>query len=128
MIQLDFSDNRPLYEQICDKIKFLIIRGVLKPDQKIPSVRELAQTLTINPNTIQKSYKELEVEGFIYSIRGKGSFVSPLDCQTDPIKKQELLEKFKKVVLELKHQNVSQEELVYHLEEVYQREQKGAES
>ncbi len=59
MIQLDLKDPRPLYEQIKDKIRELIINGVLKPDDKIPSVRELAQTLTINPNTIQKSYKDL---------------------------------------------------------------------
>ena len=65
MIQLDFGDHRPLYEQICEKIKELIISGVLVENDKIPSVREMAAILAINPNTIQKAYKELENEGYI---------------------------------------------------------------
>ncbi len=77
MFQLDHKDPRPIYEQIKDKIKELIILGVLKENDKIPSVRELAGTLTINPNTIQKAYRDLEAEGYIYSLRAKGSFVAP---------------------------------------------------
>lgn len=77
MFQLDHSDHRPIYEQIKDKIKELIISGVLKEDDKVPSVRELAGMLTINPNTIQKAYRDLEAEGYIYSLRAKGSFVAP---------------------------------------------------
>jgi hypothetical protein len=68
MLQLDYKDHRPLYEQIKEKMKVLIMSGVLKSDQQLPSVRELAQSLTINPNTIQKAYKDLETEGFIYSV------------------------------------------------------------
>ncbi|NMA15033.1 MAG: GntR family transcriptional regulator, partial [Clostridia bacterium] len=79
MFQLDFRDRRPIYEQIKDNIKELIISGILKPDERIPSIRELAQTLTINPNTIQKAYKDLEAEGFIYSVRAKGNFVAPIN-------------------------------------------------
>lgn len=122
MIQLDFADSRPLYEQIKEKIKFLIIHGVLKPDEKIPSVRELAGTITINPNTIQKAYKDLEAEGFIYSIRGKGNFVSPLN-DSNLKRKTELLDEFKKTTLELMYLNVSKEELSSYLEEVYQDDQ-----
>ncbi|OWZ84995.1 GntR family transcriptional regulator [Natranaerobius trueperi] len=118
MIQIDYKDGRPLFEQIKEKIKFLIIRGVLKSHEKVPSVRDLAQTLTINPNTIQKAYKDLEAEGFIYSVRGKGSFVSPLD-DTNLKRKEELLEELKKTVLELKYLNVSKKELTDLLHEVY---------
>ena len=77
MLHLDFRDRRPLYEQIKEKLKALIISGVLKEDEKIPSVRELAGMLTINPNTIQKAYKDLESEGYIYSQKARGSFVDP---------------------------------------------------
>ncbi len=79
MIQLDLHDTRPLYEQIKEKTKDLIIKGILSENQKIPSVREAASYLAINPNTIQKAYKELENEGYLYSIRSKGYFVSSVD-------------------------------------------------
>ncbi|UMZ72488.1 GntR family transcriptional regulator [Natranaerofaba carboxydovora] len=124
MIQLDLTDGRPLYEQIKEKLKFLIIRGALKPDERIPSVRELAGMLTINPNTIQKAYKDLETEGFIYSIRGKGSFVTPLNETSNLARKNELLTEFKKTALELIYLNVPKEELHQYIEEVYQ--QRGA--
>ena len=68
MINLDLKSRVPIYEQLVDKVKQLIIQGVLKPDEKLPSVRSLAQELTINPNTIQKAYRELEREGYIYSL------------------------------------------------------------
>lgn len=79
MIQLDLHDTRPIYEQIKEKTKDLIIKGILSENQKIPSVREAASYLAINPNTIQKAYKELENEGYLYSIRSKGYFVSSVD-------------------------------------------------
>ena len=76
MINLDFRDSRPVYEQICEKIKELIVNGVIKSGDKIMSVRDMASSLTINPNTIVKAYKELEQEGYIYSVLGKGYFVA----------------------------------------------------
>ena len=76
MIEIDYRDKRPIYEQIKEKIKNLIISGAMKEDEKIPSVRELASEIAINPNTIQKAYKELENENYIYSVRAKGYFVS----------------------------------------------------
>ena len=77
MFQLDFKDRRPIYEQIKEKMKFLIIGGAMKEGEKISSVRELAVSMAINPNTIQKAYKELESEGYIYSVTAKGYFVTP---------------------------------------------------
>ncbi len=75
MINLNPKDSRPIYEQICEKMRDLIIGGYLKENDKIPSVRDLAANLAINPNTIQKAYKTLEVEGYIYSKPAKGYFV-----------------------------------------------------
>lgn len=76
MIVLDYKNGKPLHEQIETKMRSLIICGALKADEKLPSVRELSVELTVNPNTVQRAYKELESEGVIYSIRGKGNFVS----------------------------------------------------
>ncbi|NSW83439.1 MAG: GntR family transcriptional regulator [Syntrophothermus sp.] len=121
MLQLDFRDRRPLYEQIKEKIKTLIISGVLKPDERIPSVRELAQSLTVNPNTIQKAYKDLEAEGFIYSVRAKGSFVSPLDVSVRHPRREELLQELKKIVAELMYLNVPMEQLLNIIQTIYEK-------
>lgn len=77
MIYLDYKDKRPIYEQIVERFSDLIVKGVMVENEKMPSVRTLAMELSINPNTIQRSYQELERSGYIYSIVGKGSFVSP---------------------------------------------------
>lgn len=76
MIIIDYKDTRPIYEQIVERFKTLILKGVLKADEQMPSVRSLAMELSINPNTIQKSYAELERQGYIYSVKGRGNFVS----------------------------------------------------
>ena len=75
MIHLNPTDSRPLYEQITEKLKELIIGGYLKENDKVPSVRELASQLAINPNTIQKAYKQLEADGYIFARPAKGYFV-----------------------------------------------------
>ncbi len=79
MINLDWRDKRAINEQITDKIKELIVSGILTHNEQLPSVRELSVSLTVNPNTVQKAYKQLEAEGYIYSIKGKGNFVNELD-------------------------------------------------
>ncbi|WP_333651692.1 GntR family transcriptional regulator [Lacrimispora sp.] len=76
MILLDYKDRRPIYEQVIEKMKDLILCGVLEQDVQLPSVRTLATDLSINPNTIQRAYAELERRGFIYSVKGRGSFVA----------------------------------------------------
>lgn len=76
MIVLDYRDRRPLYEQVTEKLEELMFSGVLPPDSRLPPVRSMATELSINPNTIQRAYAELERQGYIYSIQGKGSFVS----------------------------------------------------
>ncbi|MBA2875343.1 GntR family transcriptional regulator [Thermaerobacillus caldiproteolyticus] len=77
MFELDLRSRQPIYEQLVEKVKELIIHEVWKSDEQLPSVRWLAKELTINPNTIQKAYRELEHQGYIYSIPGKGHFVAP---------------------------------------------------
>lgn len=89
MIVLDLKDARPLYEQIVERFKHLIICGALPEDEKLPSVRNLAMELSINPNTIQKAYGELEREGFIYSVKGRGNFVAA-NSSLKEAKKEEL--------------------------------------
>lgn len=81
MIQVDIRSRVPIYEQLYENIRRLILQGILEADQKIPSVRELAAQLTINPNTIQKAYRALEKDGYIYCVSGRGNFVSTLDRQ-----------------------------------------------
>ncbi len=76
MIHLDYRDARPIYIQIMEGIREKIVTGILRPGDRLPSVRELASQLTINPNTIQRSYRQLEAEGWICTVPGKGCFVS----------------------------------------------------
>ncbi len=76
MIVLDYRDGRPLYEQITERFEELMFQEILTENMKLPSVRSLATELSINPNTIQRAYAELEHRGYIYSVKGKGSFVA----------------------------------------------------
>jgi GntR family transcriptional regulator len=100
MFELDMRSRKPIYEQLVDKLKELIINDILKTDDQLPSVRTLAQELTINPNTIQKAYRELEVQGFIYSVKGKGSFVNPIDIKKDTEKMKSVKKELGKLILE----------------------------
>ncbi len=77
MFQLDLKSRKSIYQQIIDNIKEHIMTGILKPKERIPSVREMATILTVNPNTIQKAYRELERQGYLYTVTGQGSFVAP---------------------------------------------------
>ncbi len=93
MIALNYRDSRPIYEQIKDNLRRLILSGGIAPDEKLPSVRELASQLAINPNTIQRAYRELESEGYIYTVAGKGSFAGDLHEIAD-LRVRELLSQF----------------------------------
>ena len=79
MIHLDYRDSRPIYEQVKDGLRRLMVTGVLAPGDKLPSVRAMASQLSINPNTIQRAYAELEAEGYVVSVTGKGCFVAEPD-------------------------------------------------
>ena len=110
MITLNYRDSAPIYAQIKENLRHQIISGILAPGDKLPSVRELATQLSINPNTIQRAYNELELEGFIISVLGKGNYVSS-DFSRDPRKIEKLKETLKKTVNELRFMGVTDEEL-----------------
>ena len=76
MIRLDYRDARPIYEQVRDGLRSMMVTGVLAAGDKLPSVRSLATELAINPNTIQRAYTQLEAEGYVYTVSGRGTFVS----------------------------------------------------
>lgn len=76
MILIDLKDSRPIYEQVVEKFRMLILKGIIASDEKLPSVRNLAVELSINPNTIQRAYGELERQGYIYTVKGKGNFAA----------------------------------------------------
>ena len=116
MISLNYRDSRPIYEQIKDGLRKLIVTGAIGTDEKLPSVRALATQLSINPNTIQRAYNELEGEGYIYSVPGKGSFATG-DPDADESRRQSLLEKVRELLAELRYLGVGQEELLALLEE-----------
>ena len=111
MISLNYRDSRPIYEQIKDGLRKLIASGALAADEKLPSVRVLATQLAINPNTIQRAYAELEKEGFIYSVPGKGSFVAENSGQNEA-RRQELFAQLRSLSAELKLLGVTDQELM----------------
>ena len=115
MISIKGRDSRAIYEQVCEQYRRLIISGVLLPDEKLPSVRELAASLAINPNTIQRAYRELEADGYIYSLPGKGSFIGDFR-ESGEEKKRELFKKFDEIAAELFYFGVSASELCSRLE------------
>ena len=121
MIILDYQDRRPIYEQVVEKIQLLIVRGVLAPDSQLPSVRKLAMELSINPNTIQRAYAELEQQGFIYPVKGRGNFVSP---NVELIQRQKELyyRDLKKIVRLCKKLGISKEELLEQVAAYYEEE------
>ena len=116
MISLNYRDSRPIYEQIKDGLRKLIVTGAMAPDEKLPSVRALATQLSINPNTIQRAYNELEGEGYLYSVPGKGSFASG-SMDADAARRKELLTRVRELVTELRYLGVTDEELLAILKE-----------
>lgn len=102
MFQLDLKSRKSIYEQIVDNVKELIITGMLKSEEKIPSVRELSKTLTVNPNTIQKAYRELEYQGYIYTVSGLGTFVAvPDELPLDEKRVTDVKDKLRESIKEL---------------------------
>ncbi len=112
MFQLDVKNRKSIYEQVIDSFKEEIVSGVLAPGEKMPSVRDLSKQLTINPNTVQKAYRELEREGYCYTVSGLGTFVAKLEQITrDDEKIGELKTELARLIQELRYQNVSPDEI-----------------
>lgn len=112
MIILDYQDRRPLYEQITEKFRTLILRGVMPPGSRMPSVRQLAVELSINPNTIQRAYMELEQENLIYPVKGKGNFVADTE-QIQKKGREEFEKELRAVVNKGLDMGLEEEELLY---------------
>lgn len=120
MLSINYRDSRPIYEQIADSLREQIAKRLLAPDEKLPSVREMAAEMSINPNTIQRAIRQLEQEGYVYTVAGRGTFVAQMDQKESP-RRKELLERFDRLVKELLVYQVEEAELVEHI----QRIQKG---
>ena len=116
MIRLDYRDASPIYEQIKNGLKRLMVSGAMKKGDKLPSVRALATELAINPNTIQTAYTELENGGYIYSVPGRGSFASG-EVKADEHRREELKQRIRALAAELRFMGVGKEELASLLEE-----------
>lgn len=121
MIQLNFRDAKPIYEQIKEEIRQLIVTSGLVPEDRLPSVRELAAGLAINPNTIARAYQELEQEGYLYTVRGKETFVGNSTRISD-YRRDELMETLDEIIGELTYLEVPKEELVKRVEEAIEGE------
>ena len=114
MLTLNYRDSRPIYGQIKDGLRRLIVTGALEPDEKLPSVRSMAMDMAINPNTIQRAYAELEAEGFIYSVPGKGSFAARRlgAGEAHAARRAALMERLRELIAELRYLNVTDGEII----------------
>lgn len=113
MLRIDPRSSTPIYEQIEFGVKELILKGALKGGEKLPSVREMSSILTINPNTISKAYGELEREGIIETLRGKGTFITHnFEGKVDEKKMEYMKDELKKLILEANYSGINKEEFM----------------
>lgn len=115
MISINYRDPRPIYEQVRDALRKLIVSGALPRDERLPSVRELSTSLAINPNTIQRAYHALEQEGYVCTVPGKGSFACAR-TDVDDERRQALLRRFDEAAGELRFLGMSAAELCARIE------------
>lgn len=115
LISLNYHDPRPLYEQLRENLRRLILTGGLAAGERLPSVRELASELAINPNTIQRAYRELEAEGYLCTVQGKGTFAAALS-EVNRERREKLLEDFSAVAAELLRLGEPKQELLRRIE------------
>ena len=122
MLSINYKDPRPIYEQVRDALRQLILSGASAPGEKLPSVRELAASLAINPNTIQRSYRELEALGLINTVPGKGAFAAT-DGAAAHRRTHELYQQLSAAVQELKLLGVQRSDVISAAEEAYGKEE-----
>lgn len=125
MFSIDHMSRRPVYEQLIDQVETFILKGILSPGDQMPSVRSLSLELSVNPNTVQKSYSELDLRGIIHSVPGKGCFVSDEALIAIEAKKRAWLGEFRDKIEELKLAGITKEELDLIIDQIY--EARGAE-
>lgn len=118
MIVLDYRDKRPIYEQVVEKLERLIICGALEANTKMPSVRSLAMELSVNPNTIQRAYAQLEQDGYLYTVIGRGNYVT---CEQEwkGSKVKELMNELSTILSRAKEVGVTKEEVLSLIHSVY---------
>lgn len=117
MINLDYQSRTPIYEQIINEIEKFVSLGILKPKEQILSIREMASTLGINPNTVKKAYSELENRGVIQTISTKGTFIAQ---DTDKVKSEKIdseINEIKKKIVELEKLGITKEEIIKKINE-----------
>ena len=120
MIILDFRDRRPIYEQLIEKFQEVMMIGALEKDEKMPSVRQLASELSINPNTVQRAYGQLEREGYIYSVPGKGSFVADIS-QLKDVRREEIRRALEQTARRAFVSGISKDEFLEHAGKAYEK-------
>ena len=122
MIALDYRDKRPIYEQVVEKLEKLIVCGALESNTRMPSVRSLAMELSVNPNTIQRAYAQLEQDGYLYTIVGRGNYVT---CEAEWKKGriQTVLREFEEVLVKARETKVPKGDLIALLDRVYPRKE-----
>jgi len=119
MILLDYRDKRPIYEQVVEKLERLIVSGGLEPLTKMPSVRSLAMELSVNPNTVQRAYAQLEQDGYLYTVSGRGTFVTA-ENEWRENKQGKVLKEWKNMTLQAKEAGIGMEQLQKALQEVFE--------
>lgn len=125
MINIDVRSSRPIYEQIIHGVKENILKGLLMPGDKLPSVREMSSLITTNPNTVSKAYTELERQGVIETIRGKGTYVSSnYKPRMEESRMEKLKEDIKKIILEAHYMGIKKEDIVKLINESYEEVRK----
>lgn len=122
VIFIDYRDHRPIYEQVVERFKELILKGALEADSQLPSVRNLAMELSINPNTIQRAYAELERQGYIYSVMGKGNFIAAGDLIFRE-KQSEIFQRLGELTREAKGIRIPKDKIIAIIEESYGEEE-----
>ena len=121
LINIDSRSSTPIYEQIIDGIKENILKGILRPGDKLPSVRELSALITANPNTVSRAYMELERQKVIETIRGKGTYVATdYKPRIEEDRMYKLKEDLKKVIVEAHYLGLDKEKLVEFINEFYE--------
>lgn len=120
-VYVDFKSRKPIYEQLIENISKMVLTGVFSPNEPIPSVRQLASELGINPNTIHKAYLELERRGIIYSVKGRGSFVSENIDEAVDKQKDELTSSLANVLRESKDLGLTKDDVLSIIEAVWSR-------
>lgn len=121
MIKLDMQSRKPIYEQLKEQILRLTMLGILSADEKLPSVRSLARDVGINPNTVQKAYQELEREGIIYTVGGKGSFISG-DRESQLQRREKALEDLQAAVRQACSSGCEEEEILDRVRKIIKEE------